>query len=272
MSTDPSHVRLPLDGNPAVPRAGDHWSSRIAVTCEWTLNGYTLDKRTEPVKAILTVTMPEHPTPRSPFKRVGGHPVTDFINTVGGRVPGARHAGHDYADRIVGERLGRFDDLLAWGAECGLLTPAEGRRIARSPAGVRQTAYGRAIEFRAALYRLFKAALEDWPPPSNDLDALASVAEDARGTQRLHRERGRPAWVWPPDGNPDRIVRTLALSAVELLASPDLERVRQCPGERCGWLFLDTSRNHSRQWCDMRDCGNLAKVRRFRTRRTGGGR
>jgi predicted RNA-binding Zn ribbon-like protein len=59
----------------------------------------------------------------------------------------------------------------------------------------------------------------------------------------------------------------VARSAAELLTSGDLARVGQCPGEECGWLFLDTSRAGRRQWCDMADCGNLAKVRRFRDQR-----
>jgi len=59
----------------------------------------------------------------------------------------------------------------------------------------------------------------------------------------------------------------LSRSAAELLTSADLAFIRECQGEDCGWLFLDTSRNRTRRWCDMRDCGNLAKVRRFRRRR-----
>jgi predicted RNA-binding Zn ribbon-like protein len=38
--------------------------------------------------------------------------------------------------------------------------------------------------------------------------------------------------------------------------------VKQCAGEGCGWLFLDTSRNHLRRWCTMDECGNRAKMRR----------
>jgi len=33
-------------------------------------------------------------------------------------------------------------------------------------------------------------------------------------------------------------------------------------GAGCGWLFLDSSRNHTRRGCDMRVCGNRAKARR----------
>ena len=59
----------------------------------------------------------------------------------------------------------------------------------------------------------------------------------------------------------------VARSAADLLTSDDLGRVRECAGERCNWLFIDRSKNHSRRWCDMQDCGNVAKVRRYRSRK-----
>jgi predicted RNA-binding Zn ribbon-like protein len=37
--------------------------------------------------------------------------------------------------------------------------------------------------------------------------------------------------------------------------------------ETCRWLFLDTSKNHTRRWCNMRVCGNRMKARRFHARR-----
>jgi predicted RNA-binding Zn ribbon-like protein len=63
---------------------------------------------------------------------------------------------------------------------------------------------------------------------------------------------------------PASIIWQIALSVLGLSVSDKLNRVKECPGENCGWLFLDTSKNGSRQWCDMKDCGNLAKVRRYR--------
>ena len=33
------------------------------------------------------------------------------------------------------------------------------------------------------------------------------------------------------------------------------------------WLFLDQSRNHSRHWCSMDECGTQMKQRRFVERR-----
>ena len=53
-------------------------------------------------------------------------------------------------------------------------------------------------------------------------------------------------------------------AAVDLLTTDVLERVRVCADDSCAWLFVDTTRNRTRRWCDMKVCGNRNKVRRFR--------
>src|SRR5438093_1265585 len=55
-------------------------------------------------------------------------------------------------------------------------------------------------------------------------------------------------------------------STVDLLTSPAIDRVRTCAADTCEWLFLDTTKNRTRRWCDMKVCGNREKVRRFRSR------
>nr|WP_272885753.1 CGNR zinc finger domain-containing protein [Fictibacillus marinisediminis] len=41
-----------------------------------------------------------------------------------------------------------------------------------------------------------------------------------------------------------------------------------CEGGTCGWIFIDTTRNRSRRWCSMDDCGNPEKARRHYKRKT----
>jgi predicted RNA-binding Zn ribbon-like protein len=202
--------------------------------------------------------------PKPAFKRVGGHLAADFVNTVHGRVSADGHRRRDYADRIVADKLTAFADLVAWAVESGTISPAEARRWLSGGNRGARGALARAIQYREALYRVCKAAIEGWPPRPADLAAVAAMAEAARSAQRLSSRGGRLQWDWPPVRNRDRIVWPVALAATELLTGPDRARLRQCPGDRCGWLFVDHTRNHSRRWCDMRDCGNLAKVRRFR--------
>jgi predicted RNA-binding Zn ribbon-like protein len=52
-------------------------------------------------------------------------------------------------------------------------------------------------------------------------------------------------------------------SAADVLMKDDPARVRMCESpDGCGWLFYDETRNGTRRWCSMKDCGNRAKARR----------
>ncbi len=51
------------------------------------------------------------------------------------------------------------------------------------------------------------------------------------------------------------------------MLSDALPWVRACGADTCRWLFLDTSKNHTRRWCNMKVCGNRMKARRFQARR-----
>ncbi len=212
-------------------------------------------------------------TGEGPFgKRVGGRLCLDFVNTVRGRIsrPGSRR-GNDYADHVVGERLDSYAALLGWGTLVGVLTPRDVKSMSRHASAKPLAAAAvvkRSLALREAMYRVFKAAVEQWPPPPEDLAVLNRELQTARAHERLEGFP-RPAWTWDDTLALDRMLWPIVQSAGELLTSPELERVGQCPGNECGWLFLDTSRAGRRQWCDMAECGNLAKVRRFRLKRRG---
>lgn len=55
-----------------------------------------------------------------------------------------------------------------------------------------------------------------------------------------------------------------ARSAMRFIDQKVLSRLKSCPS--CHWLYLDNSKNQSRQWCDMKVCGNRAKARTFYSR------
>jgi predicted RNA-binding Zn ribbon-like protein len=203
-------------------------------------------------------------------KRVGGRLCLDFVNTVKGRIEiedarrGGTRSGH-----IVGERVVSYQALVRWGALGGALTERDARKMTRE-ASVRPVQAAavltRSVASREAIYRIFKAAIEQRRPALQDLAALNSELRIARGHEQLLASP-QFAWQWETDSlSLDRILWPIVRSAADLLTAADLSRVRQCPGEECGWLFLDISRSRRRQWCDMAECGNLAKVRRFRDR------
>jgi predicted RNA-binding Zn ribbon-like protein len=89
----------------------------------------------------------------------------------------------------------------------------------------------------------------------------------AREAEHLVFQKPHFAWYWSASNSSlDRVVASVARSAAELLTQNDPTRLHRCAGDDCGWIFEDISRNRGRRWCDMRDCGNVAKVRRFRRR------
>ncbi|HKB57972.1 MAG TPA: CGNR zinc finger domain-containing protein [Lacunisphaera sp.] len=84
---------------------------------------------------------------------------------------------------------------------------------------------------------------------------------------RIKAGEGGFAWeLAGDDAGLDLPLWIVMREAAELLTSGRLARVRECLGDECSWLFLDTTRNHSRMWCSMQGCGNRAKVRRHRVR------
>jgi predicted RNA-binding Zn ribbon-like protein len=195
------------------------------------------------------------------------------VNTVGGRIsPRGSKPRPDFADQITRDDLPDYESLLRWSGFASLVAPSEAARLrdqARRSAPAASRVLRRAWRLREALYRIGKALVEGWPTPAADLEILDREVREARQRQRLVARPRRLETEWISDGEPrlDQMLWPIALSAAALFGSDDVAQMKQCGGTACGWLFVDTTRNHSRQWCEMADCGNLAKVRRFRRRR-----
>ena len=189
----------------------------------------------------------------------------DFANTVGGwRVAGADEWG------IVEERLGEYEDLLAWAHRVGIVDrEIVGMllRRARLAAADAARVVARAHRLRYAIYRTAHQLIAGREPLVADLEVLDKEARLGRAHQRLTIRDGRPQWVYKaPAQTLDSILWRVANAAVVYFSAADLSRLRLCPGNQCGWLFHDTSRNRTRRWCDMAVCGNLHKVQNFRRR------
>jgi predicted RNA-binding Zn ribbon-like protein len=208
------------------------------------------------------------------MKLIGGRLCLDFVNTVDGRKSDSPRRKSPLVNSLVlGDKLGDYSDLVEWSRHAGLVTVAEAGSLIkegkRKPAEARAI-LDRAIALREALYRICKATVTARMPQSVDLVIVNDELLGARSHERLTHEVHGFKWEWVgSEAALDRMLWSIAHSGAEFLTTADLSRLRECGGEDCGWLFEDTSRNRSRQWCHMQDCGNLAKVRRFRTRLAG---
>jgi predicted RNA-binding Zn ribbon-like protein len=198
---------------------------------------------------------PVHETLTSPSGLPGLAVCLDFANTVGS------------TREQLGEELFSYGDVVDWSARAGLLTDAEARylraEVAKRPAEA-AAVFSQAIALRETIFRLFTAVAAGQAPAAADLAGLNQALGEALGHLRLVPAGSGFDWGWSSDGGAlERPLWPLARAAADLLASELRDRVRECAGDTCRWLFLDHSRNRSRRWCDMADCGNRAKARRY---------
>jgi predicted RNA-binding Zn ribbon-like protein len=180
----------------------------------------------------------------------------DYVNTVDWRL------GEHPVELLRG-----YPDLIAWAARVALITPDEAERLlaeAEAHPGSAQATFTRALDLREALYRILTAVGDGTPPLEPDLDLLNRELAASTAQSQLAWSGQAFALQWKNDtARLDGFLAPIARSAADLLTSGELDRLGVCPGEGgCGWMFYDTSRNHSRRWCTMESCGNRAKAKR----------
>lgn len=191
----------------------------------------------------------------------GGELCLDFANTA------QWHAsGHPM------ETLTSFEEFVRWGRRVRLLDRAGAEGLlgeARRRPGEARAALKRVIVVREVLYRVIVALLLREPPREKDVALLNRQLRSSLVHARLAPTSGGFAWTWARDRRRlDWLLWPILDSAADLLTSDRRTRIGQCADDRgCGWLFLDATKNRSRRWCAMGDCGNRAKARRHRERR-----
>lgn len=199
----------------------------------------------------------------APFHLVGGHPVLDLVNTLDNR----------YRSDGPTELLPDYAALLRFMEQSGLLGGTQVRALSRHIGGTEaERASHCARELRETAASVLYAAAAGVAAPPADLRMLTRYFHNARQRQELvwtPLEQGSKfAWDWgASQGECDLPVWILSLQTAALLTSDAMSRLRACGTETCRWLFLDTSKNHTRRWCDMKICGNRMKARRFQARR-----
>jgi predicted RNA-binding Zn ribbon-like protein len=180
--------------------------------------------------------------PLSELPQYGGHLCLDFANT------------------LVGINDTRPYDALTSPEEYRVFARRNGLEVSTDGG---EAALRRARELRASLVVILRAVASSAVVPERAVSHLGRVVRKSFDDRALVPRPGGVEWRQAVF-DLDAVTKRIAAEAVRLLESKDAERVRQCGGERCGWFFLDTSRNGKRRWCSMRYCGNRAKVRRHR--------
>jgi predicted RNA-binding Zn ribbon-like protein len=182
---------------------------------------------------------------------VGGRLCLGLVNTVLWR----------RSDAPV-ERLQSYPDLVVTVARAGWLDSSDAllKEAAAHPRRAK-SALAAAIDLREMLFTLLSDVAAGGVPTASDLKPLNAHLNDSLGHVRMASTVEGLATIWWPANDLDLPVWQAAASACAVVTGEDRDRLKQCPGPQCGWLFVDESSNQSRRWCDSRLCGNRARVR-----------
>jgi predicted RNA-binding Zn ribbon-like protein len=189
---------------------------------------------------------------------VGGNALLDLANTQSGPPGGAPDS----------EALHSYDDLVRWDRRMGLLDDAQARRLSAAAARhprLARSAFDRARRLRADAYDTFEAVATGRRPPGDSLGRLHAAAAEALAHASLVADDGRFAVRWDASDDLDLAWWPVAHAGLELLVRGPLDRVKGCGG--CRYLFVDETKNRSRRWCSMDDCGTREKMRTYVAKR-----
>ena len=191
---------------------------------------------------------------------VGGVLCLDFINTVDWR-------GRENPIEFLNE----YRDLVAWSRHAGIVTPKKAKQLIQKASKhplKAKIVLNEAVSFRETLYRIFTSIFEKKAPGKKDLAMLNEAFSKTMAQMKIvHTGSGFTWEADSPKDNLDGLLIAITRSASDLLISESLTKVKRCTDSDCSWFFLDTSKNRSRRWCDMTDCGNRAKASRFYKRK-----
>ena len=182
-----------------------------------------------------------------------GRVCLDLLATVGGRLS---------AQPV--ERLHSTGRLEAWLRGTGLVPPDE-------PLAVDGDWLAGFTALRGPLHRIVHTELNGGRAAAHDIEWCNAVAAAGRPPARLVRDgTGTLRRRLVPAVRCDQLMAAVAEDAIDLLASPEREAMRECSGPTCDLVYLDTSRGRRRRWCSQAACGNRHYVAAHRARKAEG--
>jgi predicted RNA-binding Zn ribbon-like protein len=184
----------------------------------------------------------------------GGCLCLDFVNTL-----------HDRTVPDPFDYLISYEDFLDWGVKTTFLSEHQRLEIknnlllsGKSP----DPLFEKIKEHRENLYLLFLAISRDEEPSPDVVGMFNRILSRVLSQFVLKFNAAACTSVsWKNNYGAEILFFEIIKSAYELLISNDLKRVKECGS--CGWLFFDKSKNNSRRWCNMQNCGSVIKAKRY---------
>jgi predicted RNA-binding Zn ribbon-like protein len=185
----------------------------------------------------------------------------DFANTVDKRL------SSNPEDKLSG-----YEELVAFGKQTGVFSLSESRKLWREGRQDKREAsnlFQQAVDLREMIFRILSAVAVGREVSEADTVALNDALQKLNVGSLVVPGPGQVTWRWvEKSSGVARLLGRIVRSAVGVLTSDDIERVKRCAAEKCGWLFMDRSRSRNRRWCEMRTCGSQHKAKAYYKRKT----
>jgi predicted RNA-binding Zn ribbon-like protein len=122
-----------------------------------------------------------------------------------------------------------------------------------------------AKRLREAIWRMAERQVAAKPTLAEDVEVVNAAARKPSTVVQL----GRDGTITKSAEAAQAALSTVARDAVDLFGGPFRSRVRACAAPDCDLLLVDMSRPGHRRWCSMYRCGTRAKMRQYRSRKSG---
>lgn len=197
----------------------------------------------------------------SSFDTNAGRLVLNFTNTVNER------PGYDSSTPATPiELLNSPEELLKWCGVIEFLSKSELSAITKEWKADPDSAekmLRKIISIREELFNCFYSLISKNTISTSKLEVLNELIEKLPN-RTLIKDGKDLKLCWPSSLSIlEKITAPIIQDAVDLLTTEDLSRLRVCGAQDCGWLFFDRSKNGRKRWCDMADCGNREKQRKY---------
>ncbi len=192
----------------------------------------------------------------------GNHLALDFINTVDNR---GSPKEYDW--------LTTYGDAIVWAEQLKIIQPKATKKLFEDTHHHKTVIYHhQIIETRENLRQIFEAVINDTIPHNQTWKHFNEMLQWSMRNSAVKPNNEGYTWYFPHiEDDPIGFLQPILKDAADLLITGDLSRVKRCADEICGWFFLDLSKNKSRRWCSMKDCGNRTKVKRHYERKKNSG-
>jgi predicted RNA-binding Zn ribbon-like protein len=198
--------------------------------------------------------------PKYAFDLTSGRLCLDFANTLDHRTSSQPQ-----------EKLTGFAELVAFGEQAKALSELEARELrddTRENSREASAVFQRAVAVREVIFRILSAAANCRKVSPADVETFNTLVRRSHAQSLLLPGNEKAPWQrLDKGGNADRLIWRIVRSAVEILTSGDILRVKSCAAGDCDWLFIDSSRSRNRRWCEMKTCGSRHKARAYYQRK-----